>query len=59
MQRVKVYYFTMYDIRADEVVVSRRPASLETILRFGGTLIEDSAEEVDREELDENGLLRM
>ena len=59
MQRVKVYYFTMYDIRADEVVVSRRPASLETILRFGGTLIEDSVEEVDFEELDENGLLKM
>ncbi|HEY6484540.1 MAG TPA: hypothetical protein VIY54_13535 [Steroidobacteraceae bacterium] len=58
MHKIRVYYFTMYDIRADEIVVSRRPATLETILRFGGTLIEDTAEEVDPIELDDDGLLK-
>ncbi len=59
MQKIKVYYFTMYDINADEVRQSKRPATLETILRFGGTLLEETAEEVDPIEVDENGLLKM
>jgi hypothetical protein len=59
MQKVTVYYFTMYDIRSDEVVRSKRPATLEAIVRFGGTLLEETAEEVDPIELDGNGFLKV
>jgi hypothetical protein len=59
MQKITVYYFTMYDIRADEVVQSKRPATLESVVRFGGTILEDTGEDVDPVELDAHGLLKI
>jgi hypothetical protein len=59
MKKITVYYFTMYDIRADEVVQSKRPATLEAVLRFGGSILEDTGEDVDPIELDDDGLLKV
>ena len=55
MPRVTVYYFTKYDITAGEVVLSQRPATLETIVSCEGKLIEETAQQVDVSELDEDG----
>ena len=41
MPRVTVYYFTKYDITAGEVVLSQRPATLETIVLCERKLIEE------------------
>lgn len=59
MQTVTVYYFTMYDIRADEEVRSKRPAIREAIFRVCGTILEETAQEVDPVEIDANGFLKM
>jgi len=56
---VTVYYFTMYDIRTDEEVKSKRPATRDAIFRVCGTILEETAEEVDPLELDERGFLKM
>jgi hypothetical protein len=55
MPGVTVYYFTKYDITVGEVVRSPRPATLETIVLCEGTLLEDTAQQVDVSELDDNG----
>ena len=55
MPRVTVYHFTKYDITAGEVVLSQRPATLETIVSCEGKLLEETAQQVDVSELDENG----
>jgi hypothetical protein len=55
MPRVTVYYFTKYDMKVGEVVRSPRPATLETIVVCEGTLLEETAQQVDVSELDGNG----
>jgi hypothetical protein len=55
MPRVTVYYFTKYDITVGEVVLSQRPATLETIVLCEGKLIEETAQQVDVSELDGDG----
>jgi hypothetical protein len=55
MPRVTVYYFTKYDITAGEVVLSQRPATLETIVLCEGKLIEETDKQVYVSELDGDG----
>lgn len=57
MQKVTVYYFTCYDIRSDEILRSKRPATLEAITRCKGEVLKDTAQEVDASSLDDNGFL--
>lgn len=52
-----VYYFTKYDITKDENIRSKRPATREVIERIGGTVLEDTAQEVDLSQLDGDGFL--
>jgi len=55
MPRVTVYYFAKYDVTVGKMVRSQRPATLETIVVCEGTLLEDTAQQVDVSELDDNG----
>jgi hypothetical protein len=55
MPRVTVYDFTTYGPTVGEMVRSQRPATLETILACAGTLLEDTAQQVEVSELDSNG----
>lgn len=55
MQKVTVYYFTCYDIKTDQTLSSRRPATLETIAACKGEVLKDTAQEVDISSLDGNG----
>ena len=56
MAKVKVYYFRRYDIKTDEMVRSSRSATRETIAQIeGAVLLEETAQEVDKSELDDNG----
>jgi len=50
-----VYDFTTYDPTVGEKVRAPRPATLETILACEGTLLEDTAQQVEVSELDGNG----
>ena len=55
MPRVTVYHFMKYDSTVGEVVRSQRPATLETIVVYEGTLLEETAQQVEVSELDGNG----
>ena len=56
MATVTVYYFTQYDINADEKVRSTRPATLEAIAKIEDAIVlEETAQEVDTAQLDGNG----
>jgi hypothetical protein len=56
MATVTVYYFTHYDINADEKVRSARPATLEAIAKIEDAIVlEETAQEVDTAQLDGNG----
>ena len=55
MQKVTVYYFTGYNIRTDQVIRSKRMATLETIKRFGCAPLMDTAKDVDASTLDAEG----
>ncbi len=55
MPRVTMYYFMQYDRTAGETVRAQRPATLETIVVCEGTLLEETAQQVDVSELDGNG----
>jgi len=57
MQKVKVYYFTTYNIMTDETKRMPRPATLEAISAARGTAIEETVQEVDISRLDGNGFL--
>ena len=57
MQKVTVYYFTCYDIRTDENIHSKRPATRETITRCNGVVIENTAQEVEGSRLDTDGFI--
>ncbi len=55
MPRITVYYFESYDIIKDEIIRSKRMATLETIKRFNCTPLMDTAKDVDVAEVDGNG----
>ena len=52
---VTVYYFEKYQILTDEIVRSKRPATLEAISRSRGQALMSTALEIDEAELDRNG----
>lgn len=56
--KVTVYYFEKYDINTDEMVHSKRRATLEAIKRVGGAPLNDTALQVDSSELDGYGFQR-
>jgi len=58
MKAVSVFYFEKYDIVSDQMVRSRRPATLEAIRRVECLPIVDSEEILDAEDLDELGIRR-
>jgi hypothetical protein len=58
MKTVSVFYFEKYDIVSDQVVRSKRPATLDAIRRIDCYPIVDSEEELNAENLDELGFRR-
>jgi hypothetical protein len=59
MARVALFFFTMYDINADKIVRSRRPATLDAIRKFGGTPIMETEQHLDSSKVDDDGLLKI
>lgn len=57
MQKVTVYYFTLYYIRTDQNITSQRPATREAIARCNGVVIEETAQEVEASRLDSDGFV--
>ena len=55
MKSVTVYFFEKYDIKTDQSVRSKRPATLEAITRVDGQAIMATALEIEETELDGNG----
>jgi hypothetical protein len=47
MPKITVYYFTSYNIVTDQMIRSKRMATLETIKRFNYTPLMETAKEVD------------
>jgi hypothetical protein len=54
---VTVFSFTVYDINSDKIKLSPRKATRDAIARAQGTLLEETAQEVDEAHLDGNGFL--
>jgi hypothetical protein len=55
MAKVTVYYFQGYQIATDEMIISKRMATLEAIKRFCCAPLMDTAKAVDTSEVDEDG----
>ena len=55
MGKIKVYYFTQYDIKTDKVIRSKRPATLDFITTYHLTPINEEILEVEFSDLDGNG----
>lgn len=55
--KVRLYYFEDYDFERDQVVRSKRPATMEFIERFHLQPVTDNSVEVDSSQLDAFGLL--
>lgn len=55
MPKITVYYFTGYNITTDQIIRSKRMATLEAIKTFNGTPLMETAKEVDTSDLDGNG----
>ena len=55
---VTVYFFEMYAIESDQMVRSKRPATLAAIERVGGEAIKNTAQDVDADDIDEDGFRR-
>jgi len=55
---VTVYFFEMYAIESDQMVRSKRPATLAAIERVGGESIKNTAQDVDADDIDEDGFRR-
>jgi hypothetical protein len=49
----------MYDINADQIRRSRRPATLDAIRKFGGAPIMETEQQLDSSKVDEDGLLKI
>jgi hypothetical protein len=54
--RVKVYRFRLYDIASDEFRISNRMATAPRIRRLHGELLRRTEIEIDRRELDADGM---
>ncbi len=57
MNKVKVYYFTTYNVMTDETRRMQRPATREAIAAAHGTVLEETVQEVDASLLDGNDFL--
>jgi hypothetical protein len=57
MATVTLYYFEGYDFRDDQVVRSRRPATMEFIQRHHFQPLTDNPVEVDTSQVDAEGFL--
>jgi len=57
MDTVRLFYFEGYDFERDQVVRSKRPATMEFIRRLHLHPIEDNAMDVDSAQVDADGLL--
>jgi len=57
MDSVRLYYFEGYDFARDQVVRSKRPATLEFIRRLHLHALEDNAVDVDSAQVDADGLM--
>jgi|KBSMisStandDraft_5_1062788.scaffolds.fasta_scaffold4742630_1 hypothetical protein len=55
---VTVYFFEMYAIESDQMVRSKRPATLAAIERVRGEAIKNTAQDVDADDIDEDGFRR-
>ena len=53
-----VYYFEKFDVVQGQNIRSKRPATREVIERIGGTVLEETAQEVEVSQLDGNGFLK-
>lgn len=57
MKKVKVYYFTAYDGKANETKRMPRPATLDAIAIAHGKAIAETVQDVDISRLDGKGFL--
>ena len=57
MATVTLYYFEGYDFANDQVVRSRRPATMDFIERLHFHPLHDNAVEVDSGQVDADGLM--
>lgn len=57
MNKITVFYFKCYDVQSDEMLRSKRPATVEAIKRCNGTPIQEPAQDVDASALDSEGFL--
>ena len=55
---VTVYFFEMYVVESDQMVRSKRPATLAAIERVRGEAIKNTAQDVDADDIDEDGFRR-
>lgn len=55
--KVTLYYFEGYDFTDDQVVRSKRPATLEFIERYRFHAVRENSVEVDSSQVDTYGLL--
>lgn len=55
MPKVTVCYFTKYDIKSDEMIRSKRMATLEKIAELHAVPLRGNDKEVDTSDLDPNG----
>ena len=56
---MSLYYFRQHDIKTDKWPQSRRPATMDTIHRLGGTPVIETEFEVDLDQIDEDGFLKV
>ena len=57
MRKIKVYYFTKYDIIVGKSIRSKTPATLEAIAAVRGVAIKETKQEVDASRVDGTGFL--
>ncbi len=58
MSKAKVYYGRGYDIAADKIMNTRRPAKRHVLERLKLEVLEDKVFEVEEGNLDEHGFLK-
>jgi hypothetical protein len=58
MTEVDVYYFTGWNQMQGDNLLSRRPATLESIKTRGGTALPETRRTVDTSQVDANGFLK-
>ena len=55
---VTVYFFQKYDIESDQMIRSKRPATIAAIERVHGEAIKNTAQDIAPEDIDEEGFRR-